>query len=121
MQENIHEEAYREDSSSIDLKKILNVIWGMKWIILLSILACLVAAYAYNRISRTRYPANSKILLVTKNSGGGEILDLTELISGSTNSRVTNELEILRSKSLMQNVVEELGLKQTAKATDLER
>lgn len=100
----------REDASQLDIKKILNVVWGMRWIIAASVAVCLILAYCYNRITRTTYTANSKILLVTKGSSSADMLALTDLINGGSNSKVTNEIEILRSKAMMQKVVEELGL-----------
>lgn len=100
----------REDESSIDLKKILNVVWGMRWIILASVIACLAIAWAYNKITRTQYTANAKILLVTKGGGGADLLAVTDMLMGASNSKVTNEIEVINSRGMMQNVVEELGL-----------
>ena len=115
MQDNTHNDytTFREENSSIDLKKILEVIWGMRWLIVISVAACLLLAYCYNRVTRTRYTANSKILLVTKGSNSADMLAITDMINGTANSKVTNEMEILRSKSMMQKVVEELGLNYT--------
>ena len=101
---------YREEDSSLDLKKILNVVWGMRWIILISILACLAAAYAYIRLTRTQYTANAKILLVTKSGGGADMLAITDLMLGGSNSKVTNEIDVINSRGMMQRVVEDLGL-----------
>ena len=101
---------FREDASSIDLKKILNVVWGMRWIILASVILCLALAYIYNRVTRTRYTANAKILLVTKGSGSADMVQLTDLVMGGSNSKVTNEIEVINSRGMMQRVVEELGL-----------
>lgn len=101
---------YREEDSSLDLKKILNVVWGMRWIILISILACLAAAYAYIRLTRTQYTANAKILLVTKSGGGADMLAITDLMLGGANSKVTNEIDVINSRGMMQRVVEDLGL-----------
>ena len=101
---------FREDNSSLDLKKILNVIWGMRWIILASVILCLALAYIYNRITRTQYTANAKILLVTKGSGASDMIQITDLVMGGANSKVTNEIEVINSRGMMQRVVEELGL-----------
>ena len=101
---------FREEESGIDIKKILNVVWGMRYFIILSVFVCLLFAYFYNRVTRTKYTADSKIVLVTKGSNNADMIAITDMISGSTNSKVTNEIEILRSHSMMQKVVEELGL-----------
>ena len=101
---------YAQNSDNIDIKTILSVVWGMRYLILISNAVCLLFAYCYNRVTRTKYTANSKILLVTKGSGSADMLALTDIINGGSNSKVTNEMEILRSKTMMQKVVEELGL-----------
>ena len=100
----------REEESSIDIKKVLNVVWGMRYFILLTVFICLLFAYFYNRVTRTKYTANSKIVLVTKGSNNADMIAITDMMNGRSNSKVTNEIEILRSHSMMQKVVEELGL-----------
>ena len=112
MTENSHYDSnnLREEESSIDIKKILNVVWGMRYFILITVFASLLFAYFYNRVTRTRYTANSKIVLVTKGSNNADMIAITDIISGQSSSKVTNEIEILRSHSMMQKVVEELGL-----------
>ena len=111
MTENTHNNyIVREEESNIDIKKILNVVWGMRWYIVLSVFLCLLLAYAYNRVTRTRYTASSKIMLVTKGSNNADMIAVTDMITGGSNSKVANEVEILRSRTMMQKVVEELGL-----------
>ena len=100
----------REDESSIDLKKILNVVWGMRWIILASVAAFLLIAWCYNKVTRTQYTANAKILLVTKGGSGADMLAISDMLMGASNSKVTNEIEVLNSRGMMQRVVEDLGL-----------
>ena len=100
----------REEESAIDLKKILNVVWGMRWIILASVAAFLLLAWCYNKITRTQYTANAKILLVTKGNKAADMLAVTDLLTGSSYSQVTNEIEVINSRGMMQRVVEELGL-----------
>ena len=100
---NIH-----EDESSIDLKKILNVMWGMRWIILASVAAFLLLAWCYNKVTKTQYTANAKIMLVNK--GRSDMINLTDVITGLENGYLANEIEILNSRTLMQRVVEEYGL-----------
>ena len=110
MQENNNTAPYRDGDASFDIKKILNVFWGMRWFIVASVIVCLIAALAYNKITRTKYTANAKIMLVSKASSNSELLAITDLMKTSTNSRVTNEIEVLDSRNIMQMAVEELGL-----------
>ena len=97
-----------EDDSTIDLKKILNVVWGMRWIILASVCLCLLLAWAYNKVTRTRYTANAKIMLV--NPSRSDMVNLTDLITGLESSYISNEIDIINSRTLMERVVEENGL-----------
>ncbi len=113
MSEYTHTDYNHEEESNIDIKKILNVVWGQRWIIVASVILCLLLAYAYTRVTRTRYTAKNKIMLVTKGSNNADMIAVTEMISGTSNSKVSNEVEILRSRTMMQKVVEELGLNYT--------
>ncbi|MBR0223851.1 MAG: hypothetical protein IJL93_06210, partial [Bacteroidales bacterium] len=81
---------YHDEETSLDLKKILNVVWGMRWIILASILLCLLLAWAYNKVTKTRYTANAKIMLVNM-KGRSDLINLSDLISGFENSYIANE------------------------------
>lgn len=111
MQENNYSNRLREDESSIDLKKILNVVWGMRWIILASVAACLIIAWCYNKATRTQYTANAKIMLVNK--GRSDMINISDIISGIQNGYLANEIDILKSQTIMQRVVEEFGLNYT--------
>ncbi|MBR5100560.1 MAG: polysaccharide biosynthesis tyrosine autokinase [Bacteroidales bacterium] len=98
----------REDETSIDLKKILNVVWGMRWIILASIAVALLLAWCYNKVTKTQYTANAKIMLVNKSSSN--MINLADVFTGLENGYLANEIEVLNSRTLMERVVEELGL-----------
>ena len=113
MQENNYTSRnYHDEEATLDLKKILNVVWGMRWIILASVLLCLLLAWCYNKVTKTRYTANAKIMLVNM-KGRSDLINLSDLISGFENSYIANETEILNSRTLMQRVVEEFGLNYT--------
>lgn len=113
MQENNYtSHNYHDEEASLDLKKILNVVWGMRWIIIASVLLCLLLAWCYNKVTKTRYTANAKIMLVNM-KGRSDLINLSDLISGFENSYIANETEILNSRTLMQRVVEEFGLNYT--------
>ena len=101
MAENNYSNYNREDETTLDLKKVLNVVWGMRWIILASILLCLLIAWAYNKVTKTRYTANANIMLVNKNRS--DLINLTDLMTGAQNSYLANELDIINSRTLMQN------------------
>lgn len=94
-----------------DLKTILSVVWGLKWWIILSVAACVIAAFCYVSATRVRYTANNTILVVNRDNVGSAETALLRDITGITkNSKPLNEVSILKSRSLMQAVVEQLGL-----------
>ena len=92
---------------------MLNVVWGMRWIILASVALCLLLAWCYIKVTKPKYTATGKIMLVTK--GNSDLVNLSDLISGfdSKSSYMTNEMEVLGSHTLLQKVVEEYGLNYT--------
>ena len=115
MQENnnINNNRFTGEEDSLDIKKVLNVVWGMKWIILASVALALLLAWCYIKVTKPKYTATGKIMLVTK--GNSDLVDLSDLISGfdSKSSYMTNEMEVLGSRTLLQKVVEEYGLNYT--------
>ncbi len=115
MQENnnTNNNRFTGEEDSLDIKKVLNVVWGMRWIILASVALCLLLAWCYIKVTKPKYTASGKIMLVTK--GNSDLVDLSDLISGfdSKSSYMTNEMEVLGSRTLLQKVVEEYGLNYT--------
>ena len=100
-----------QGSSQFDIKSILSVVWGLRWWIILSVLACLVAAFAYIKVTRTQYTAQNTIVIVNRDNMGSAETALLKDITGITKtSKADNEMAILRSRTLMQRVVEQLGL-----------
>ena len=101
-------------SGQLDIKGILSVIWGFRWWIVLSVSLCLVLAFFYTKASRTRYSANTTILIVNRDNLGSTETALLKDITGITKtSKADNEMAIIRSRTLMQRVVEQLGLNYT--------
>ncbi|WP_293784011.1 tyrosine-protein kinase [uncultured Pedobacter sp.] len=99
---------------SIDLKNIFNNLLD-KWIwFVTSIIICLLVAFLYTRYTPPVYQINAKILVNDNEKGGslgkqsGALMDLGGLL-GSKNS-VDNEIEILKTRFLMEQVVRQKQL-----------
>ncbi len=80
-----------------------------------SIIICIACAWGYLRLTTPIYNISATVLIKDEKKGGGasmssdlEKMGLEGFISSSSN--VDNEIEVLRSKSLAREVVNNLGL-----------
>ena len=99
----------REDDS-IDLRYIVDVIWDLKYWIVASVVAFLAAGYIYLKIATPEYTRSATLLIANDRMTGGMGADL-QILSDITGMRangiVQNEIYILKSRPLMQEVVED--------------
>ncbi len=108
-QEQIHKNNSQED---LDLKEILSYYLGYwKWF-LLSCFLCGSLAYLYLRYATPEYEAYAKIMLVDENQASPSqvLLKDLELLSGLESEKIKDEIEVLKSRKLMANVVKSLGI-----------
>lgn len=96
-----------------DLKRILSIyIKQWKWFIISSI-AFISLAFIYLRYATPEYNAYAKIML-TDNNGvtnpGETLLKNFGQFSNSENEKIEDEIEVLKSRKLMENVVKKLDL-----------
>lgn len=80
-----------------------------------SIIICIACAWGYLRLTTPIYNISATVLIKDEKKGGGasmssdlEKMGLEGFVSSSSN--VDNEIEVLRSKSLSREVVNNLGL-----------
>ena len=80
-----------------------------------AVLICLVGAWIYLRMATPIYNISATVLIKDDKKGGAagmitglENLGLDGLVSSSQN--IDNEVEVLRSKTIAKEVVEQLGL-----------
>ena len=80
-----------------------------------AVVACLIAAWVYLYMSTPVYNISATVLIKDDKKGGSagmlsglESLGLDGMISSSQN--IDNEIEVLRSKTIVKEVVEDLGL-----------
>ena len=115
MKETDFNEAKESKEENIDVKELLfkYLIHG-PWFVG-AVVACLIAAWVYLHISTPVYNISATVLIKDDKKGGGagmlsglESLGLDGMISSSQN--IDNEIEVLRSKTIAKEVVEDLGL-----------
>jgi len=106
--------AHDRDEVEINLKDIFGKLFE-KWTwFLISIFICLVIAFIYCRYTAPTYQIKAKLIVNDDEKGGGvgkqagALMDLGGLM-GSKNS-VDNEIEILKTRFLMEQVVREMQL-----------
>ena len=115
MKETDFNEAKESKEENIDVKELLfKYLIHWPWFVG-AVVACLIAAWVYLHISTRVQSGISMALIKDDKKGGGagmlsglESLGLDGMISSSQN--IDNEIEVLRSKTIAKEVVEDLGL-----------
>lgn len=116
MKEEFANERQREaDDEKIDIQEVLfKYIIHWPWFVG-AVLVCLIGAWIYLRMATPVYNISAMVLIKDDKKGGNtggmaglEELGLSGLISSSQN--IDNELEVLRSKTLVKEVVNQLNL-----------
>ncbi len=97
----------------LDLRENLTIYFkNWKWF-LLSVSIFIGLAYVYLRYTTPEYAAYAKIILVddkNASSPASALLKDLQSISEKDNKAVKDEIEVMKSRSLMSNVVKELGI-----------
>ena len=95
----------------------------LAWFVV-SVIICIACAWGYLRLATPVYNISATVLIKDDKKGGGasmsselEKMGLDGFVSSSNN--VDNEIEVLKSKSLAREVVNNLGLFVTYKDEDL--
>lgn len=77
---------------------------------ILSVAFALLIAYLYLRYSVPIYSVTGSMLIRSEQPGGQRSNELENLIGGNKADNIANEIEVLKSRPLMQRVVDSLGL-----------
>ncbi|MFR7496087.1 MAG: GumC family protein [Bacteroides stercoris] len=113
MKEETYDDLFEEKEEKTNWQAMLfKYIIRWPWFII-SVIFCLVCAWLYLKVTTPVYNINASIIIKDDKKGGNTGNDLNAfedlgIISSSKN--IDNEIEILRSKSLIKDVVSELGL-----------
>ena len=115
MKETDFNEAQESKEENIDVKELLfKYLIHWPWFVG-AVVACLIAAWVYLYVSTPVYNISATVLIKDDKKGGSagmlsglESLGLDGMVSSSQN--IDNEIEVLRSKTIVKEVVEDLGL-----------
>ena len=115
MKETDFNEAKESKEENIDVKELLfKYLIHWPWFVG-AVVVCLIAAWVYLYTSTPVYNISATVLIKDDKKGGSagmlsglESLGLDGMISSSQN--IDNEIEVLRSKTIVKEVVEDLGL-----------
>ena len=115
MKETDFNEAKESKEENIDVKELLfKYLIHWPWFVG-AVVACLIAAWVYLYMSTPVYTISATVLIKDDKKGGSagmlsglESLGLDGMVSSSQN--IDNEIEVLHSKTIAKEVVEDLGL-----------
>jgi tyrosine-protein kinase Etk/Wzc len=99
-----------------DVKKFISKLFDYWYLILISLVFCITLGFLYTRYASPLYKINSKITIddqtdnpITKASSSSDsMFDLSDLLELPSNAY--NEMDILKSRDLMTQVVKALNL-----------
>lgn len=115
MKETDFNEAKGADDENIDVRELLfKYVIYWPWFVG-AVVACLVAAWVYLYMATPVYNISATVLIKDEKKGGGagmlsglETLGLDGMVPSSQN--IDNEMEVLRSRTIVKEAVEDLGL-----------
>ena len=107
----MNNETNQIQEEKVDVKNLLFRYYNHWYYFVISVLFFALIAFAYIRYTTPIYSVSSTILIRDDNNtqlGAENILEGMELFSGKTN--INNEIVVLKSFSLINQVIDELGL-----------
>lgn len=113
MKEDIYNDPFEDKKESVDLQAIFTR-YLIRWPwFLFSVLLCMVGAWLYLHYTAPVYNVTASVVIKENKNGdysGADVTFLKDFSFYDPFNNVDNEIEILQSKSLVQDVVEELKL-----------
>lgn len=101
-----------ENENDFQLREVLdNYISQWRWFVL-GVVACVAIAYVYLRYTIPQYKVSTTIL-IKDNKKGGAISDLaafSEMGGGASSNNIDNEIEILKSRTLVEHTIRKMNL-----------
>lgn len=100
------------EEEEFDIRKIFSYALAYWKLIVVFVVLCLVAAFAYLRVAVPKYQVTAKILLQDKNKGSfSSSADmLADFGFQAQNTNAENEMEVMRSMSVVRGAVAKSGL-----------
>ena len=115
MEENRNNVTPQQPEEELNIQELLfRYLIHWPWFVA-SVLFCVVCAFAYLKVATPVYNVSATVLIKDEDKGGGATMasELEKMGLGgmmNTKSNVDNEVEVLKSKSLALEVVEQLSL-----------
>ena len=115
MEENRNNVTPQQPEEEVNIQELLfRYLIHWPWFVA-SVLFCVVCAFAYLKVATPVYNVSATVLIKDEDKGGGATMasELEKMGLGgmmNTKSNVDNEIEVLKSKSLALEVVEQLNL-----------
>lgn len=113
MKEELYDDIFEDKEEQIDFKaSLFKYIIRWPWFVA-SVIVCMACAWIYLKQSTPAYNINASILIKDEKKGGmlgSKFSGLEDLGLLNPSKNIDNEIEILQSKSLIKDVVNELGL-----------
>ena len=114
MKENLYDNNMNElDEEKVNYQELLfKYIIHWPWFVA-SVLACLISAWVYLHFQNPVYQVSASIMIKDYKKGGGNTTDLESLGLGgmiTSTQSIDNEIEVLRSKTILKEVVNNLEL-----------
>ncbi|WP_417940025.1 GumC family protein [Flavobacterium sp. RS13.1] len=113
MQDDFYSEGIEDETREVNLREQLDrYIIHWRWFVL-SALLCMVLAFLYLRYTTPNYEASTSILVKDEKKGGmlSELSAFSDLgLGGGSINNVDNEIEILKSRTLIESTVKKLNL-----------
>ena len=114
MKENLHKDNVRDiEEGSVDYKELIfQYIIHWPWFVA-SVLVCLIGSWAYLHFQTPVYQVSASIMIKDDKKSGGNSADLESLGLGgmiTSTQSIDNEIEVLRSKTILKEVVNNLEL-----------
>ncbi|MCK5075615.1 MAG: hypothetical protein KAR38_04520, partial [Calditrichia bacterium] len=103
MDEILNQNTFEEDEPQISLKDYYRILYRGRWIILVSFLVVMVATIYFTFTAVKIYEANVKIIVESKGTMERALFDMTSF--GNQTTLISNQVEILQSRYLAENVV----------------
>lgn len=112
MQENVNISNNMPEEDGFDIKKIFSYAVAYWKTLLVSVILCMAVAVVYLRVAVPRYQVLSKILL--QDSERGTFMSQTDMLADfgfqAQNTNVENEIEVIKSVSVVRGAVANAGL-----------
>lgn len=115
MENNINNSTNNKTTTYNDLINLREIVikYLRKWYwFVISVFVCFLIAFLYIKITIPTYQVQSTILLRQDNSNMGfsEMAILESMGMGGTSKEVEDEIQVLKSKTIMMNVIQHLGI-----------